>query len=118
LSKNSYGTTHRNIGGIVSLNKLNLMVLKLTMLRKESNICRFVVIYAKFGRLIAKRPYSVILLFNFNKKLTSALIYKPLTNSMLLIYSTTLLANAFTVQVTYLSSFAELAFTSYKGITS
>jgi hypothetical protein len=63
------------MSGIVSLNKSNLIVLKLTMLRKESNICRFVVMYAKFGRLIAKRLYSVIPLSNFNKKSTSALIY-------------------------------------------
>jgi hypothetical protein len=88
------------------------------MLRKGSNICRFMVVYAKFGRPIAKGPYSVIPLSDFNRKSTSALIYTPLTNSMLLIYSTTLLASAFAIQVTYSSSFAELAFTSYKGITS
>jgi hypothetical protein len=118
LLKNSYGMTHRNIGGIISLNKSNLIVLKLTILRKRSNICRFVIIYTKFGRLITKRLYSVILLSDFNKISTSALIYKPLTNSMLLIYLTTLLASAFVIQVTYLSSFTKLAFISYKGITS
>jgi hypothetical protein len=45
-------------------------------------------------------------------------IFRPLTNSILLIYSTTLLASVFTIRVTYSSSFAELAFTSCKGITS
>jgi hypothetical protein len=89
--------THRNIGGIVSLNKSNLIVLKLTMLRKGSNICRFIVIYVKFGCLIIKRLYFVILFFNFNRKLTFALIYRLLTNSMLHIYLTTLLVSVFII---------------------
>jgi hypothetical protein len=97
LSKNSYRTTRRNIGGIVSLDESNLIVLKLTMLRKGSSICRFVVVYAKFGRSMAKGPYSVIPLSDFDRKSTSALICRPLRNSMLLIYSTTLLASAFTI---------------------
>jgi hypothetical protein len=97
LLKNSYSTTRRNISDIVSLNKSNLIVLKLIMLRKGSNIYRFVVVYVKFGRLIAKGLYSVILLSDFNRKSTFALIYRPLTNSMFLIYSTTLLASAFAI---------------------
>ena len=101
FSENSYHTTRRNIGGIVSLDESNLMVLKLTILRKGSCSCRSTVMYTKFRSPMAKRPYSINLFSGSYRKSTSALIRRPLTKSIFLLYPVTLLARAFTFQVAY-----------------
>ena len=72
--ENSYCPARRNIGSIVSLNKSNLIVLELTILRKGPSSRRSMVVYTKSSFLVANRLCSIILLSNSYRKSIFALI--------------------------------------------